>query len=55
MFIMLSGEPPFFSHDTFELFELIKNGAYDFEAPAWAQISDEGKDLVCRLLTVDTN
>jgi hypothetical protein len=56
MFIMLSGgAPPFFSHDTFELFDLIKKGTYDFDAPAWAQISNEGKELVCRLLTVDTN
>jgi calcium-dependent protein kinase len=53
MFIMLSGTPPFYHPDHFELFELIKNGAYKFDAPAWEQVSKEGKELICRLLTVD--
>lgn len=55
LFIMLSGTPPFYHPDNFELFELIKTGEYTFDAPAWAQVSQEGKDLICRLLTVDPN
>jgi calcium/calmodulin-dependent protein kinase I len=39
MFIMLSGTPPFYHEDNFELFELIKQGQFNFDAPAWAQIS----------------
>jgi serine/threonine protein kinase len=35
MFIMLSGAPPFYHEDNFELFELIKQGKYDFDAPIW--------------------
>ena len=53
MFIMLSGTPPFYHEDNFELFEIIKKGEYDFGAPAWAEISDEAKDLVRKLLVVN--
>lgn len=53
LFIMLSGTPPFYHEDNFELFEIIKQGAFDFSAPAWKEISSEAKDLITRLLTVD--
>jgi calcium-dependent protein kinase len=53
MYIMLSGGAPFYSQDKFELFELIMNGAFTFEAKAWEQVSDEGKELISRFLTVD--
>jgi calcium/calmodulin-dependent protein kinase I len=35
LYIMLSGEPPFFHEDTFELYELIKKCAYNFDSPIW--------------------
>ena len=53
MFIMLSGTPPFFDEDNFELFEIIKSGEYNFDAPAWKYISNEAKDLIARMLVVD--
>jgi calcium/calmodulin-dependent protein kinase I len=53
LFIMLSGTPPFYHEDNFELFEIIKSGKYDFEAPAWKLISNEAKDLIKRLLITD--
>lgn len=53
LFIMLSGTPPFYHEDNFELFEIIKKGEYDFDAPAWKLISNEAKDLINRLLTTD--
>lgn len=40
LFVMLSGTPPFFHEDNFELFEMIKAGDYGFEAPAWSNVSD---------------
>merc|ERR1711957_1124337 len=46
LFIMLSGTPPFYHEDNFELFELIKQGKYDYDAPAWKSISTEAKDLI---------
>ena len=53
MFIMLSGTVPFFHEDDFELFEIIKSGEYNFDAPAWKDISNEAKDLIARMLVVD--
>ena len=35
MFLMLCGTLPFFNDNTFEMFEIIKTGKYDFEDPAW--------------------
>jgi serine/threonine protein kinase len=53
MFIMLSGTPPFYHEDNFELFDIIKQGDYNFEAAAWKTTSEEAKDLIRRLLVVD--
>ncbi len=39
---MLCGFPPFFSEYSEELFDLIKNGKYDFPSPDWDDISKEG-------------
>ena len=35
LYILLSGEPPFYSEDSFELYELIKKCEYDFDSPIW--------------------
>ena len=35
------------------LFEKIKRGTYDADDPIWEGISDDAKDIVARLLTVD--
>ena len=43
---MLSGTPPFFHEDNYELFELIKAGKYGFEADAWQNVSDAAKDFI---------
>ena len=53
MFIILSGIPPFYHEDNFELFDLIKRGKYNFDAPVWKDISEEAKDLIKSLLVVD--
>jgi len=53
MFIILSGTPPFYHDDNFELFDLIKLGKYNFGAPVWKDISKEAKDLISKLLVVD--
>lgn len=55
MFILLSGTPPFYHEDNFELFEIIKKGDYDFGAPAWNEVSSEAKDLIKKLLVIDPN
>jgi len=53
LFILLSGVPPFYDEDNFELFEKIKKCQYDFSAPAWRHISKEAKDFISKLLVVD--
>jgi len=47
---MLSGTPPFFHEDNYELFELIKNGKYGFDAPAWENVSDQAKDFIAGMI-----
>ena len=53
LFILLSGQPPFYDPDNFELFEKIKQCQYDFSAPSWASISPEAKDFISKLLVAD--
>lgn len=50
---MLSGEPPFYDDDAFELFEQIKKCEFDFKKPVWRSVSTEAKDLVQKLLVAD--
>jgi serine/threonine protein kinase len=53
MYIMLSGSPPFYHEDNFELFEIIASGQYDFADPTWKDVSAEAQDLIKKLLVVD--
>lgn len=53
LFILLSGEPPFYHEDNFELFELIKKCRYDMNKPIWKEISDEAKSFIKGLLVAD--
>ena len=50
---MLCGEPPFYDEDNFVLYEEIKKGEYDMEAPGWKEVSDAAKDLISKILVVD--
>lgn len=53
LYILLCGFPPFFNESTAALYKQIKRGAFDFPSPYWDEISEEAKDLVKKLLTVD--
>ncbi|XP_072366764.1 MAP kinase-interacting serine/threonine-protein kinase 1-like isoform X1 [Scyliorhinus torazame] len=68
LYIMLSGNPPFVGNcgtdcgwDRGEacmacrniLFESIQKGKYEFPEKDWAHISNEAKDLICKLLMRD--
>nr|XP_026690786.1 serine/threonine-protein kinase DCLK3 isoform X1 [Ciona intestinalis] len=55
-YILLCGFPPFRSleRDQEELFEIIQLGDYEFLSPYWDNISEAAKDLIQRLLVVDT-
>lgn len=53
LFILLSGGPPFYNPDQFEMFEKIKRAEYSFEALSWQGVSAEAKDLITKLLVAD--
>lgn len=53
LFILLSGEPPFYHDDNFELFEIIKKCKYSMDKPIWQHVSSEAQDLIKRLLVAD--
>jgi serine/threonine protein kinase len=54
LYILLCGFPPFYHESTAQLYKQIKKGAYDFPSPYWDDISDNAKDLVRKLLCVDS-
>lgn len=70
LFILLSGEPPFYLPTTSmkhrhklrteqeretEMFWRIRHGKYTVDNPVWDEVSPEALDLVKKLLTVDPN
>ncbi|XP_065451669.1 ribosomal protein S6 kinase alpha-5 isoform X5 [Chrysemys picta bellii] len=62
LYTMLSGQVPFQSQDkgltcisALEIMKKIKKGEFSFEREAWKNVSQEAKDLIQGLLTVDPN
>ncbi|XP_036099559.1 ribosomal protein S6 kinase alpha-5 isoform X7 [Molossus molossus] len=62
LYTMLSGQVPFQSQDksltctsAVEIMKKIKKGDFSFEGEAWKNVSQEAKDLIQGLLTVDPN
>ncbi|XP_022047494.1 caM kinase-like vesicle-associated, like [Acanthochromis polyacanthus] len=61
MFILLSGNPPFYDETEEEntdlhnriIFCRIVAGDFEFDSPYWDDISPAAKELVCRLMDVD--
>jgi serine/threonine protein kinase len=53
VYLLLSGTLPFYSENMQDMFGLIKKGDYTFHEEQWGNISDDAKDLVSQLLTVD--
>ena len=53
LYILLSGTPPFYEDNNYDLFEKIKNCDYDFEVETWQNVSSEAKDLVSKILQCD--
>jgi len=50
-YILLSGMPPFNGQSDQDIMKKVRQGAYDFEDRAWANISDKAKDFISKLLT----
>ena len=53
VYILLGGYPPFIEQNQRELFRKIRKGQYEFHEEYWGQVSDDGKNLITKLLTVD--
>ena len=53
MFILLSGDPPFFNATEDKLFDLIEKGEYNFKNKVWEKVSLKAKDLIMRILKVN--
>ncbi|CCH44211.1 Serine/threonine-protein kinase [Wickerhamomyces ciferrii] len=53
LYTLLCGFPPFYDSNPEELTKKVARGEYCFLSPWWDEISQEAKDLVSHLLTVD--
>ena len=53
IFILLGGYPPFSDNNQSKLYKKIKAGQFEFHKDYWDAISNEAKDLITKLLTVD--
>ena len=53
LYCMLGGYPPFRDANRDKLFQKIIKGKYEFHEQKWSGVSEEAKDLVRLLLTVD--
>merc|ERR1712087_655220 len=52
-YVLLAGYLPFYGEDKHQTFKAIVNGSYDFDDESWDEVSEEGKELIQKLLTVD--
>ena len=53
LFILLSGQPPFYHDDNFELFEQIKKCEFDLTTEEWKGVSSDAKDFIKKILVAD--
>lgn len=53
LYILLSGYPPFPGKNDKEIMRNVMKGEYSLDGDEWKYISDEGKDLVRKMLTYD--
>lgn len=53
LYILLCGFPPFYGDTDAEVLAQVKAGAYSFAGPEWRRVSDEGKDLIRKLLKIN--
>jgi serine/threonine protein kinase len=55
LFILLGGYPPFIDENQRKLFRKIRKGEFEFHPEYWSTISEDAKNLICNLLTVDSS
>lgn len=52
-YILLSGIPPFNGNDDQEIMKAVRKGKFSFSDKTWSSISDQAKDFITQLLTLD--
>ena len=55
MFVLLCGYPPFYGGNKKAIFKNITKGKFKFDKDEWADISDDAKDLIQKLLVKDVD
>ena len=50
-YILLCGYPPFNGQSDKEIMAAVKKGEFDFPDEEWSVITEEGKDLIRKMLT----
>lgn len=55
LFIMLSGDIPFYGNTVGEVFKKIESGVYSMVKYSWAAVNEEARHLVTRLLCLNTH
>lgn len=55
LYLMLSGRPPFVGNTENEVLKKISGGNPDLTRGVWANISEEAKDLIRRMMTLDSS
>lgn len=53
LFILLGGYPPFHDTDQKMLYRKIRTGTFEFHPKYWSNISEDAKDLIRKLLTIN--
>jgi len=53
LYILLGGYPPFIEKNQRDLFRKIRRGEYEFHEEYWGAVSQDAKNLISSLLTVD--
>jgi serine/threonine protein kinase len=53
IYLLLSGNLPFMGKSQKELFRKIVLGKFEFNDDSWTDITDDGRDIVCKLLVTD--
>lgn len=50
LYVLLCGYPPFYGDDDKEIIEMVRVGEFEFDGEEWDDVSDEAKDLICKLI-----